>query len=185
MIEYHSISAKDRSRLHQCGEKVLPGIFLGYALYAWSFWKGDSFVADIEELEILDASVFRARRLNTKEVLTPQRGEDFIFPIADGTIKLSGREHGIRKSTSIQDYPKRGEERKDDLRGESDGSQPVDTMKDDSEVRNDFLSIEGNVTLNQELNSICQRKNHSQDHCDILTWSGEQTQPRMCCWTAV
>ena len=38
-------------------------------------WKGDIFVADIEELEILDASVFHARRLNAKEVLTPQRGE--------------------------------------------------------------------------------------------------------------
>ena len=34
MVEYHPISAKDQSRLHQLGEKVLPGIFLGYALYA-------------------------------------------------------------------------------------------------------------------------------------------------------
>ena len=34
MIEDHSMSAKDRSRLHQCGGKVLPGVFLGYALYA-------------------------------------------------------------------------------------------------------------------------------------------------------
>ena len=30
MVEYHPISAKDRSRLHQVGPKVLPGIFLGY-----------------------------------------------------------------------------------------------------------------------------------------------------------
>ena len=34
MVEYHPISAKDQSRLHQFGAKVLPGIFLGYALYA-------------------------------------------------------------------------------------------------------------------------------------------------------
>ena len=33
-FEYHPISAKDQSRLHQFGSKVLPGIFLGYALYA-------------------------------------------------------------------------------------------------------------------------------------------------------
>ena len=32
MVEYHPISAKDISRLHQFGPKVLPGIFLGYAL---------------------------------------------------------------------------------------------------------------------------------------------------------
>ena len=33
MVEYHPISAKDQSRLHQFGAKVLLGIFLGYALY--------------------------------------------------------------------------------------------------------------------------------------------------------
>ena len=31
MVEYHHISAKDVSRLHQFGAKVLSGIFLGYA----------------------------------------------------------------------------------------------------------------------------------------------------------
>ena len=34
MVEYHTVTAKDQSRLHQFGAKVLPGIFLGYALYA-------------------------------------------------------------------------------------------------------------------------------------------------------
>ena len=34
MVEYHHISAKDASRLHQFRAKVLPGIFLGYALCA-------------------------------------------------------------------------------------------------------------------------------------------------------
>ena len=34
MIEYHHISAKDISRVHQFGPKVLPGKFFGYALYA-------------------------------------------------------------------------------------------------------------------------------------------------------
>ena len=34
MVEYHPISAKDLSRLHQFGPKVLPGMFLGYVLFA-------------------------------------------------------------------------------------------------------------------------------------------------------
>ena len=34
MVEHYPISARGQSRLHQCGKKVLPGIFLGYALYA-------------------------------------------------------------------------------------------------------------------------------------------------------
>ena len=38
MIEYHSMSAKDQSRLDQLVKEVLPGVFLGYALYAGRIW---------------------------------------------------------------------------------------------------------------------------------------------------
>ena len=51
MVEYHPLSAKDQSRPHQFGEKVLPGILLGHALCAGGIWKGDISVADSEELE--------------------------------------------------------------------------------------------------------------------------------------
>ena len=49
MVENHPISAKDQSRLHLFGAKVLPGRFLGNALYAERIWKGDMIVADVEE----------------------------------------------------------------------------------------------------------------------------------------
>ena len=68
MVEYHPISAKDVSRLHQFGPKVLPDIFLCYVLYAVGIWKGDIMVGDVEELEQMDASGLHARRLNAKEV---------------------------------------------------------------------------------------------------------------------
>ena len=90
MVEYHTISAKDLSRLHQFGAKVLPGIFLGFALYAVGIRKGDIMVADIEDLEEMNASERHARRLNAKEVLTPQRSGNFIFPFADGTVQIFG-----------------------------------------------------------------------------------------------
>ena len=35
MVEYHTISAKDISTLHQFRSRVLPGIFLGYVLCGW------------------------------------------------------------------------------------------------------------------------------------------------------
>ena len=53
---YHPVSPKEQSRLHRCGKKVLPGIFLGYALYAVRILSGDLLVADTAELENLDAS---------------------------------------------------------------------------------------------------------------------------------
>ena len=34
LVEYHPITAKDQSRIHQFGKKILPGLFLGYGLYA-------------------------------------------------------------------------------------------------------------------------------------------------------
>ena len=90
MVEYHPISAKDLSRLHQFGPQVLSGVFLGYALHAGRIWKGDIMFADIEELEEMDASKLHASRLNAKEVLTPMKGENFYIPVADGTVKISG-----------------------------------------------------------------------------------------------
>ena len=84
LVEYHPISVKDLSRLHQFGKKVLPGILLGYVLYAGGIWKGDIMVADIEELEKMDASEIHARRLNANEVITHKIGEQCVFPVADG-----------------------------------------------------------------------------------------------------
>ena len=70
----HSLSItlslrKTSQRIHQFGKKVLPGLFLGYALYAGRIWKGDILVADIEELETMDASEIYSKRLSAKEVI--------------------------------------------------------------------------------------------------------------------
>ena len=67
-------------------------------------------VADIEELEQMDASEIYATRHNAKEVLTPMSGEKFIFPVADGSVKRSGGDQDLRSSTLIRDSPDRGEE---------------------------------------------------------------------------
>ena len=94
MVEDHPISAKDLSRLHQFGTKVLPSIFIGHVLYAGRIWKGDIMTADIEELEGMDASEIHARRLNAKEVLTPMKNEKSVLPVAEEQL------NPWRKSTS-------------------------------------------------------------------------------------
>ena len=80
-------------------------------------------VTDIEELEEMDATELHARRVNAKEVLTPMQGDNLIFPVAEGTVKVSGKDQDLITSTLIQDSPDRGEEQ-DNLRGESEGSSP-------------------------------------------------------------
>ena len=47
LVEYYPITSKDQSRIHQFGKKVLPGLFLGYALYAGGIWKGDVLIAEV------------------------------------------------------------------------------------------------------------------------------------------
>ena len=143
LVEYYPKTAKDQSRIHQFGKKVLPGLFLGYALYAGGIWKGDVLIADLEELETMDASEIYSKRLNAKEVIFPKQGE-FIFPIADGRIKTPEGDQELRTSTLIRPRPIQGEGHVDFL-GESEGSlpQPQDSFPDAGEAINDFWSMSG------------------------------------------
>ena len=136
--------AKYQSRIHQVGKKVSRGLFLGYALYAGEIWKGDVLVADLEELETMDASEIYSKRLNAKEVIFPKEKGEFIFSIADGRIKTPGGDQELRTSTLVRQLPIQGEGRVDFL-GESEGSlpQPQDSLPDAGEAINDFWSMSG------------------------------------------
>ena len=160
MLENHPIPAMDISRLHLFGKKVLPGKFFGYVLYAVRIWKGDTLVAELEELEEMDASQRHARRLKAKEVLTPMKGDNFIFPVEDRTVKVSGGDQRLRPSASIWDRPERGEEQ-EVLRRESDGLSCPNPLQDgstldDAEAENDFWSIYRRVHLSSSRGSQSQ-----------------------------
>ena len=145
LVHWLSITLSLQSRIHQFGKKVLLGFFLGYALYAGRIWKGDILVADIEELEEMDASEIYSQRLNAKEVILPKENGKFVFPVADGRINLSGRDQELRTSTLIRDHPIRGEGHVDFL-GESVGSlpPPQDSLPDAGEAIHEFWSMSGN-----------------------------------------
>ena len=84
------------------------------------FWKGDVLVADLEELETMDASEIYSKRLNAKEVIFPKEKGEFIFPIADGRIKTLGGDQDLRTSTLARHRPIQGGSNIDFL-GESEG----------------------------------------------------------------
>ena len=100
-------------------------------------------IADLVELETMDASEIYSKRLNAKEVIFPKQGE-FIFPIADGRIKTPGGDQELRKSTLVRHQPIQGESNIDFL-GESEGSlpQPHDSFPDAGEAITDFWSMSG------------------------------------------
>ena len=163
---FYPFTAKDQSRIHQFGKKVLPGLFLGYALYAGGIWKGDVLVADLEELETMDASEIYSKRLNAKEVIFPKQGD---FPIADGRIKTPGGDQELTTSTLIRPRPIQGEGHVDFL-GESEGSLPPphDSFPDAGEAMNDFWSMSGSFIyrhhVEPESKFTRREKNHSLFH---------------------
>ena len=56
-------------------------------------------VADIEELEEMDASELHARKLSAKEVLKPMKGDNFMMPNRRWNVKFSGEDQDARTST--------------------------------------------------------------------------------------
>ena len=114
-------------------------------------WKGDVLIADLEELETMDASEIYSKRLNAKEVIFPKQGE-FIFPIADGLIKTPGGDQELRTSTLVPHRPIQGESNIDFL-GESEGSlpQPHDSLPDAVEAITDFWSMSGSFMYRHQV----------------------------------
>ena len=82
-------------------------------------------IAHLEELEKLDASEIYPRRINAKEVLTPQRSDTIYLPVADRTAKLSGRDYRFREPTLRQEQLVRSEDLRGELQGEVEEFQPT------------------------------------------------------------
>ena len=94
----------------------------------------------------MDAFEIYSKRLNAKEVTVPKENGNFIFPVADGRIKLLGGDQELRTPTLIREHPIRGEGQRD-FPGESAGSPPPlphDSLPDAGEAINDFWSMSGN-----------------------------------------
>ena len=109
-------------------------------------WKGEIMVADVEELDKMDASEIHAGRLNAKEVLTPKNGEHVDIPDRRWNSQNIWKSQVLRTSTLIRDPPRPRRREPEHLLGGSDGFSPQfqDSSPDDGEARNDFWSISGN-----------------------------------------
>ena len=102
-------------------------------------------VADLGGLDTMDASEMYSKRLNAKEVNIPKENGNFIFPAADGRIKLPGGDQELGTTTLIREHPIRGEGHVDFL-GESEGSlpPPQDSLPNAGESTDDFWCMSGN-----------------------------------------
>ena len=131
--------------------------------------KGDVLVADLEELETMEASEINSGRLNAKEVIFLKENGKFIFPVADGRIKIPGGDQELRTSTLIRQQSIQGESHVDFLE-ESEGSLPPPHDSFPMPVKQLMTSGPWQetpytaITLNQESNFTRREKNHSLFH---------------------
>ena len=142
LVEYHPVTAKDQSRIHQFGKKVLLGLFLGTHCTRVEFGRVTHWLQTLRSWKRwTHRKSTQKKRLNAKEA---KQGE-FIFPIADGRIKTTGGDQDLRTSTLVRHRPIQGESHIDFL-GESEGSLPPphDSFLDAGEALNDFWSMSGN-----------------------------------------
>ena len=81
LFDYHSNSVFDLLRFHQFGNTALPGTLVEYVWYAEreKFWNGVLLVADLEQVDVMEESEFRAEKLNAKEVIL-HKMVTFYFP---------------------------------------------------------------------------------------------------------
>ena len=111
-------------------------------MLAGGIWKGDILIADIDKLEKLDASEIYPRRLNAREILKTHKDGEFVFPVADGSATLSGRDDEVQEPTLRREHTVRRENLSGESQGDKEEFHPEET-KDEAETQEDFWSIQG------------------------------------------
>ena len=158
--------------------KFFPGSFQALSWSRGECGKGDILIADLEDLEDLeklDALDIYPRKINAKEVLMTQKEEECIFPVADGTAKMSGRLYEFREPILMREPTVRREDFSRELTGETGQGlnrqnqqmtlKPVAIFLVDS--RWFHLSSSERTS---EFNSVCQRKKHSLFYWSTWMW---------------
>ena len=106
LVEYHPITAKDQSRIHQFGK--LLGLFL-HALYAGEFGRVTYRLQTLRSWKRWTHQKSTQKKTHSKGSNISHQNGKYIFPVADGRIKFIGRDQELRTPTLIREHPILGE----------------------------------------------------------------------------
>ena len=154
VVEYHLISAKELSRLHQFGAKVLPGVFLGYVLsaernlerrhYGRRHWRigGDGRIRIPRPKAQCKGSVNAAKKWKLHIPSRRWNSTNLWRSTASENIRLNRWTSGTRRRTR--------KEEQEIIQGKSDElHSPTqlqdDSTRDDEEAESDFWTIPGEL----------------------------------------
>ena len=177
MVEYHPISAKDLSRLHQFGKKVLPEMFLGYALVTGRHLEGDILIADIVEL----GKIGRIRNPRSKGEKFDSQPQTAQHNCLEEIMKFENQLWGRMNLQRVKSSAKNFKEARMSLKQQKQRGTPKPATTSGRLKATSFVVI----MFNLEFVSECQKKNHSQYHWSVVTWPGQLTQIWMWCKKSV
>ena len=87
-VDYKPSSDKDKRRLHEYGQSVLPGIFMGYAHQAGGGWNGDLLILDQEDIsEANSAREVYLKRVPAYQVNILKVHDRFRYPLLTGELR--------------------------------------------------------------------------------------------------
>ena len=108
LVEYLPNSERDKARVHQFGKKVLPGIFIGYALIAGEFGKETFWLLKVKNWKFGFIRNISQKTECKRSPDNPKRRRIWIF-CAEGSAKLSGRYYEFQEPTLRRESTERRE----------------------------------------------------------------------------
>ena len=186
MVEYHPISAKNQSRLHQFCSKVSPGIFFGYASYAGGIWKGDIMIADIWRIGGDGRIRHPRQKAQCKGSVNADERWQFYIP-----SRRWNSQNPLRRSTSETIHLNQGEEKNKKFFKENQTNSHLQTLfkKTQHGTMRKANMISGLlreisftvITWNPESNCTCRKKNHFSFRWRRSTLPEQHTRDLMYC----
>ena len=121
--------------------------------------KEESFPIPLRNIDMISPwSVFQESRID--DYWNIDGDVRMLFPVAEGTAKLSRGDHEFREPTPRPEQPVRSEVLSGELQGEPEEPQPTES-KDDAEARKDFWCIQGDFIYRHHIEPrVCREKNH-------------------------
>ena len=90
-------SERDKARIQQFERNYYEEFYWLCFIRGWKFGRKIFWLLMLKNWKIWRHQYIFLRRPNAKEVLITQRDEEFVYPIADGSAKLSGRNYEFQE----------------------------------------------------------------------------------------
>ena len=138
--EYHPITTKDQSRVHQFGKKVLPELLLGYVCTRREFGRMTYWLQTLRSWRRCTHQKSTLKDSIRRRWYFPKEKENLFFQSKMDVSNLLEEIWNWQHPSWYGDLPIRGKEQRDFL-GESERSPPPSILRKSSDMRNPIRRV--------------------------------------------